>query len=134
MRTILFRATATTGETVFGFYSHVIIPVHNYNEHKIYDSDTRITHDVVGETVGQFTGLTTKSKVKIFEGDIVKAIHPQSGFSKHFRILYNDDVCAFVVWCGSNPSLSFPLTCDTVLDYQLEVVGDIHKNAYLLKK
>ena len=78
-------------------------------------------YEVVPETVGQYTGLTDKNGVKVFEGDIVCIFDGEyfSGVVKY-----------------SNEQGSFTVD-DTSLHYwvsDIEVIGNIHDNFELLNK
>ena len=71
-------------------------------------------YDVIPETVGQFTGLTDKNGVRVFEGDIVCIFDGEyfSGVVKY-----------------SNEQGSFTVD-DTSLHYwvsDIEVIGNIHE-------
>ena len=77
------------------------------------------------ETVGQFTGLTDKNGVKIFEGDIV------TGYFNHEKIVgyifYGGNAQFFIQRDGI-----YGIALDNS-DCWLEVIGNIHDNPGLLK-
>lgn len=74
MRDIIFRAKTKQGEWVYGLLdSSYFRPNEKY--YYIHNCETdNIEHEVIPETVGQFTGFTDLNGKKVFEGDIVKDV------------------------------------------------------------
>jgi len=122
-REILFRGKRVdNGEWIEGllFYSHGLgefkitcsngwIPSYNNPD----EGESTEYHNIKHETIGQFTGLTDKNEVKIFEGDI---INDWAGIrAVKFEIYDNYQ--------------GYDLEPD---DINCEVVGNIHDNTELL--
>ena len=84
-----------------------------------------VFYSVIPETVGQYTGLTDKNGVRIFEGDIVKRV--------------SDGEQAVISWLKYSAcfGLSFDGWCCGFDDYDFspsdfKVIGNIHDNPELL--
>lgn len=109
MREILFRGKRVdNGEWVYG--SYINNGSYADNQYCIYNGVDFVIVDP--KTIGQFTGLTDKNGVKIFEGDIVKCEH-----EKHAdEIVFRDG--------------SFIADRDEFYIYEcinIEVIGNIHE-------
>jgi uncharacterized phage protein (TIGR01671 family) len=90
-------------------------------------------HEVIPETVGQYTGLTDKNGKKIFEGDICR-----------FREWSKGDMCwigkvhyehqQFVISGDRNKECegTFTLVMSRFIPENIEIIGNIHDNPELL--
>lgn len=119
MREYLFRGKAIdNGEWVFGgLYvmseNFALINGNNFNLGK---------HQVIPETVGQYTGLCDKNGNKIFEGDIIKNEYGYIG-----EVVFK--ACTYYIeWRSGNFSIDLYVWGDSV-----EVIGNIHDNKNLLE-
>ena len=92
--------------------------------------------EVQPETVGQYTGLTDKNGKKIFEGDIVHVLGNQQ-VEDWKNVNYIGSVAfldaGFCVIDGTVEEHGFRRYGLPRLDFDLEVIGNIHDNPELLK-
>lgn len=140
MREILFRGKANYGEWFEGFYVHIPCGRGNIDEHLIQTvkEDGRIDRltQVISETVGQFTGLCDKNGKKIFEGDIVHVLGNQS--IEDWKYVNYNALIAFIDggFCaldGTVEDHGFRRYALARMDFDLEVIGNIHDNPELLE-
>ena len=119
MREILFRGKRTdNGEWVFGNFVRGCIEDFAYIVEFGNKELCRNYVEVIPETVGQYTGLTDKNGVRIFEGDIV------TGYFNHEKIVgyifYGGNAQFFIQRDGI-----YGIGLDNS-DCWLEVIGNIH--------
>ena len=130
MREILFRGKRTdNGEWVYGYYA--CIGKHHYiltGKLNLIGTVNFQHYLVIPETVGQYTGLTDKNGVKIFEGDILGG-YLDDNYPENLTVME-------VVWCkcwwGTKE-----IGCDPdPLEWEdgeiLEVVGNIYDDKEIL--
>lgn len=117
MREILFRGKEVeSGDWYYGDIFHSSVDVDTV---RIHDYRNRANVKIIPETLGQFTGLTDKNGVKIFEGDIVEYE------GKRYSINYLPHYARF--------SAVKPNTVFCVFAYQRgEVIGNIYDNPELI--
>lgn len=130
MREILFRGKrAENDEWVFGDLRHIF-----YGEcyPHIVDNSNGLNNSVCGlevvpATVGQFTGLTDRNGVKIFEGDVIEYTDGCNDWLG--AVKYDGDDAQFVVRFIGGDVESF----DNLYSGDCEVLGNIYDNPELLE-
>lgn len=92
--------------------------------------------DVVGDTVGQFTGFTDMNGNKIFEGDIIQSRYNRSYLDKTYVVKFINDRGGWFPFangdgCGCCEEDTYPPSDDGSVDYYV-VIGNIHNNPEIL--
>ena len=144
MREILFRGKQTdNGEWIEGAYSpfHLNFGEREEKPHIIIISDDEdidgLWCEVIPETVGQYTGLTDKNGVRIFEGDILKStIKIIDCDDEEFSISpYDREDIGIVEWRKDGFMIAHKSGTWARSFYGCEnyVIGNIHDNPDILK-
>lgn len=127
MREILFRGKRIDdGEWVEGFY----VSLGSKDDHILTGKLSIVGfafvyehHPVIHKTVGQYTGLTDKNGVKIFEGDIV-----ESALCLYVVVWSN----ANAMFCLRDPASKVSYDFFSYFGDYLTVIGNIHDNPELI--
>ena len=113
--------------SVFIFISHGVKP-NGFEYVKIGGATVGYIVEVIPESVGQFTGLTDKNGVKIFEGDIVsfkRGIGNWTGkFMTTIHGVYWDEIVSRFSLGKEQEGIKFR----SHPRYEYEVIGNIHDN------
>ena len=116
MREIAFRGKrVVNGEWVYGYYEEF---VNSENHFYWINEPNGDFHDVIPETVGQYTGLKDRNGVEIYEGDVLEC----KVSSEMFVVEFDAKTAQFTTksnWLWS------------ILD-RCEVIGNIHDNPELM--
>lgn len=103
-----------------------------------------VENKVDKDTVGQFTGMTDKHGVKIFEGDIVCKRDLTFNLQYKGVVVYNSAIGCFRIHIegeskGTTMRMGFEASdvyddgkCTVPVKYDYEVIGNIHDNSELL--
>ena len=125
MHEVLFRGKEVAdGKWIEGFYSaEEYNPYSGEVEHipRIQIIGKCVSLGVIPETVGQYTGLTDKNGVRIFEGDIVDYISSDVIGNPKTGTIIVEDMTDYDTMIYLNHS------------DELQIIGNIHDNPELLK-
>lgn len=142
-REILFRGKRVdNGEWVCGYLYRLS---ERLNPFIMFVNSNAESHEVILETVGQFTGLCDKNGKKIFEGDILLEKEKEYSLEEygekvvgtHNIVAYwNEKACGFWVRRTDKPKGKIyvpeePL-CESFAE-ELEVIGNVFDNPELLE-
>ena len=131
-REILFRGKRTdNGEWVEGYLCechHKDTGKYDYAIQEMFENGY-IMHEVIPETVGQYTGLTDKNGQKIFEGDIVKGDREYFTYTHPYgRVIY--DGGQFLI---AFDDVLEDIECLGAWANAVEIIGNIYDNPELLE-
>lgn len=130
-REILFRGKLKKDSNwIYGYY--VVTPE---NTHRIYwqpfpSATSNTWHDIIPDSVGQFTGLVDKNGVKIFEVDKIKYYQPYSKKWEEGFVKWDDLWACFGIFTKIHDEYCHE--SDWVKIHEIEVIGNIHDNPELL--
>lgn len=154
MREILFRGKTTSKELPIREFNNIWVEgdlIKNGNKYYIHPhgnvfrteyelAKLMAAHEVIPETVGQFTGLTDKNGKKIFEGDIAAVRYTYGKICTIGDIQFDCGVFG-VEWKVHKKSRSMVGSfgqrhnlrrLDDDIINRIEVIGNIHDNPELL--
>ena len=146
IREVIFRGKRTdNGEWETG---SLVIIRDGCSDKEVFIDDKMTGHHTpaIPETVGQYTGLTDKNGVRIFEGDILIGFeypfcsNNNGEFNYFAEIVWFDDSSALGIYTFKNPKSNVRGILEGNTDYlkyinvdKWEVIGNIHDNPELLE-
>lgn len=123
-RQIEFRGKTKSGKWIYGMPTFEFDYIFNGDGYDSVDN-----YEVDHKTVGQFTGLTDKNGVKIFEGDIVMSYDCGEPLGTNI-IFWDEQRCGWSDKRDDGDSQTNYDGFDFVID--CKVIGNIHDNPELI--
>lgn len=101
-----------------------------------YNHDTFDWHEVIPETIGQFTGLTDKNGKEIFEGDILRLYLPNDEWLHHKKSerVVSMEFLNYEWYLRGFNSLNGNFYFGNIKADMLEIIGNIHDNPELIRQ
>jgi uncharacterized phage protein (TIGR01671 family) len=125
MRTIKFRGLRTDGNGwVYGFYTK-----NNKSWIGSFAFDNYYHTEVLPESVGQFTGLTDKNGVEIYEGDWCRA---EFRGVDGIKVIQGKIIQDEFMWCIDCEGCVGDEIFSINRPHGFETIGNIHQNKELL--
>ena len=130
MREILFRGKEVKSSD--WYYGDIFHSSMNVDTARIHDYINRANVEIIPDTLGQYTGLTDKNGVKIFEGDVVR-ISEDYYDGLHYsgnEVYYSDGA-----FCVEYETPEYDVTSIGFLvreGVEVEVIGNIYDNPELI--
>lgn len=122
MREILFKAKRIdNGEWIEGYYVHADETLCKSDVHVIfngYDLSVAAENEVDPETICQYTGLTDRNGVKIFEGDFVN-VRTTAYMFRSCVVKWNE---SNAMWSVASGVARYRMSDS----FKYEVIGNIH--------
>lgn len=128
-REILFRGKRKdNNKWVYGYLYRLS---ERLNPFIMFVNSNAESHEVILETVGQFTGLTDKNGNKIFEGDIVKSCFRTDADKKPMTVEFRIERGGWFPFacgdgCGCCENETYP-------PKYTEIIGNVYDNKELLQ-